>query len=121
MSKSGPKAHLTAVTHHWGDFYTRTAQETLAGKAQPGNVWGGMKDGMIKLAPVSNAVPADVKAKVAQLEKDMIAGKAHAFTGPVKDQAGKERVAAGKVMTDKELGVMDFYVEGVQGQLPKKQ
>jgi simple sugar transport system substrate-binding protein len=39
----------------------------------------------------------------------------------VKDQSGKERVAAGAVMTDKEMGVMDFYVEGIQGQLPKKQ
>jgi simple sugar transport system substrate-binding protein len=120
MSKYGPKAHLTAVTHHWGDFYTKTAQDTLAGTAKPSNLWGGMKDGMIKLAPVSNAVPADVKAKVAQLEKDIAAGKFHPFTGPVKDQSGKERVAAGQVMTDKDLGTMDYYVEGVQGQLPKK-
>jgi len=120
MSKYGPKAHLTAVTHHWGDFYTRTAEETLAGKAKPSNLWGGMKEGMIKLAPVNNAVPADVKAKVAQLEKDIAAGKFHPFAGPVKDQSGKERVAAGQVMSDKDLGTMDYYVEGVQGQLPKK-
>jgi simple sugar transport system substrate-binding protein len=38
----------------------------------------------------------------------------------VKDQSGKERVPAGKVMSDDQLAVMDFYVEGVQGQLPKK-
>jgi simple sugar transport system substrate-binding protein len=120
MSKYGPKAHLTAVTHHWGDHYIRMAQDTLAGKAQPSNLWGGMKEGMIKLAPISNAVPADVKAKVDQLGKDIVAGKFHPFTGPVKDQSGKERVAAGKVMTDKELGTMDFYVEGIQGQLPSK-
>jgi simple sugar transport system substrate-binding protein len=62
-----------------------------------------------------------VKAKVAALEKDIIAGKFHPFTGPVKDQSGKERVAAGAVMTDKDMGVMDFYVEGIQGSLPKKQ
>lgn len=121
MSKYGPKAHLTAVTHHWGDFYTKTAQAALAGKVRPGNVWGGIKDGMIKLAPISAAVPAEVKARVAALEKDIVAGKFHPFAGPVKDQSGQERVAAGKVMTDRELGVMDFYVEGIQGSLPKKQ
>jgi len=121
MSKYGPKAHLTAVTHHWGDFYTRAAQDTIAGKMQPSNLWGGMKQGMIKLAPINAAVPADVKTAVAALEKDIIAGKFHPFTGPVKDQSGKERVAVGVVMTDKELGGMDFYVEGIQGQLPRKQ
>jgi simple sugar transport system substrate-binding protein len=120
MSKYGPKAHLTAVTHHWGDFYTKMAQDVLAGKAQPSNLWGGMKEGMIKLSPVSASVPADVKAQAAALEKDIASGKFHPFTGPVKDQSGKERVPAGKVMSDKELGVMDYYVEGVQGQLPKK-
>ena len=96
MSKYGPKAHLTAATHHWGDFYTKTAQEVLAGTWKPANVWGGIKDGMIKLAPINAAVPADVKAKVAKLEKDIAAGKFHPFTGPVKDQSGKERVAAGR-------------------------
>jgi simple sugar transport system substrate-binding protein len=121
MSKYGPKAHLTAVTHHWGDHYIKMAQDTLAGKAQPSNLWGGMKEGMIRLAPINAAVPADVKAKVDQLGKDIVAGKFHPFTGPVKDQSGKERVAAGKVMTDKELGTLDFYVEGIQGSLPKKQ
>jgi simple sugar transport system substrate-binding protein len=120
MSKYGPKAHLTAVTHHWGDHYIKMAQDTLAGKAQPSNLWGGMKEGMIKLAPINAAVPADVKTRVDQLGKDIVAGKFHPFTGPVKDQSGKERVAAGKVMTDKELGTMDFYVEGIQGQLPSK-
>ena len=30
-----------------------------------------------------------------------------------------ERLAAGKVMTDDVLSKMDYYVEGVQGKLPK--
>jgi len=38
----------------------------------------------------------------------------------VKDQAGKERVATGKTMPDSQLEVMDYYVDGVVGQLPKK-
>ena len=36
------------------------------------------------------------------------------------DQDGKERVAAGKVMSDDDLGKMDYYVEGVASRLPKK-
>ena len=43
----------------------------------------------------------------------------HPFTGPIKDQSGKVRVAAGKTMTNDELAGMNWYVEGVQGSIPK--
>jgi len=36
----------------------------------------------------------------------------------VKDNDGKERLAAGKAITDEALLKMDYYVEGVQGKLP---
>ena len=120
MSKYGPKAHLTAATHQWGAFYTKTAQEVIAGTWKPTNVWGGIKDGMIKLAPLNPAVPKDVADLVATKEKDIVAGKLHPFQGPLKDNTGKERLAGGKTMSDDELQKMDFYVEGVQGSLPKK-
>jgi basic membrane protein A and related proteins len=119
MSKYGPKAHLTAATHLWGDIYIKAAQDVLAGKWKPMNVWGGIKDKMVKLAPINAAVPAEVKELVGKVEKDIVAGKFHPFAGPVKDSEGKERVAAGKVMTDDAMQKMDFYVEGVQGKLPK--
>ena len=120
MSKYGPKAHLTATTHQWGDYYTKAVQEVAAGTWKPSAVWGGYKDGMIKLAPLNPAIPADVKDQVAKLEGQLKAGTFHPFAGPVKDQDGKERVAAGKTMTDDEMGKMDYYVEGVASKLPKK-
>ena len=120
MSKYGAHAHLTATTHQWGAYYTKIAQEVIAGNWKPASVWGGLKDGMIKLAPLNSAVPKDVATLVAAKEKDIVAGKLHPFQGPVKDNSGKERVAAGKTMSDDEMQKMDFYVEGVQGSLPKK-
>jgi len=71
-------------------------------------------------APINPAVPADVKAQVAKLEADIVAGKLHPFAGPVVDQDGKTRVPAGRNMADDELGKMDYYVEGVASKLPKK-
>ena len=120
MSKYGAKAHLTATTHHWGEYYTRTMNEVLAGNWKPGSLWGGYKEGMVKLAPINPAVPAEVRSAIAKLEADLKAGSFHPFTGPVIDQDGKERVAAGKVMGDDELGKMDYYVQGVASRLPKK-
>jgi simple sugar transport system substrate-binding protein len=37
----------------------------------------------------------------------------------MKDNDGKERLAAGKTITDEALSKMDYYVEGVQGKLPE--
>ena len=48
----------------------------------------------------------------------MVAGKLSAFTGPMKDNTGKERLTAGKAISDADLSKMDYYVEGVVGKLP---
>jgi basic membrane protein A and related proteins len=118
MSKYGPNAQLTAVTHHWGAYYTKVAQSAIDGKWQQDNVWGGIKDGMISLAPYNKIVPADVQALVKKAEDEMKAGKLSPFQGPMKDNTGKERLAAGKTITDADLSKMDYYVEGVVGKLP---
>lgn len=118
MSKYGPKAHLTATTHHWGDFYTRTVQEVIAGTWKPTRIWGGFKDDMVRLAPLNPAVPPGLKAEVEALANKLRAGSFHPFTGPIVDQAGTERLSAGAVMDDVALGKMDFFVQGVASRLP---
>lgn len=120
MSKYGPKAHLTAVTHQWGEYYKKAVSDAMAGTWKPGSVWGGIKEGMIKMAPFNPVVPKDVQDQVNKTAADIGAGKFHPFTGPMKDNEGKERLAAGKVITDADLSKMDYYVEGVQGKLPAK-
>jgi basic membrane protein A len=119
MSKYGPHAHLTAVTHQWGAYYTKVVQDVINGTWKPGNVWGGIKEGMIKMSAFNPVVPKDVQDLVNKTAADIGAGKFHPFTGPIKDADGKERLAAGKVMSDEVLSKMDYYVEGVQGKLPK--
>lgn len=120
MAKYGPRAQLTATTHHWGEFYTRTVDAVLAGTWKPDSVWGGIKDGMIKLAPLNPAIPEDLQAEVRALEDRIRAGSFHPFTGPVVDQAGNERLAAGAVMDDATLGRMDYFVQGVSSRLPNQ-
>jgi simple sugar transport system substrate-binding protein len=119
MHKFGPKAQIGAVTHHWGAYYTKAAQQVLDGTWKTSSVWGGIKDGMVKLEGMGPAVPADVKSFVAAKEKDIVAGKLTPFDGPVKDNEGKVRHEKGP-MSDDELNKMDYYVEGVAGKLPSK-
>lgn len=119
MSKYGPKSHLTATSHHWGKFYTERTQEVLDGNWKSQSVWGGIKDGMIKLAPLNPVVPKEVADLVKEKEQAIIDGSFHPFQGPVKDQSGAVKVPEGETMADKDLIVMDYYVECVQGKLPK--
>jgi simple sugar transport system substrate-binding protein len=118
MSRFGAKAQLAAVTHHWGEYYTKTAQSVLDGSWKPGNLWGGMKDGMIKVQAFNASVPKDVVDLVEAKAAAIKAGELHPFTGPIASNSGKEIAAKGVVLTDEQLGKMDFYVQGVVGQVP---
>jgi simple sugar transport system substrate-binding protein len=116
--KYGPHAQLSGTVHQWGDFYVKTVKAVLAGTWRPENVWGGLNKGMITLAPMSAAVPGDVKVLVLKLQDQIKAGKLHPFTGPVLDQAGKERIPAGKAISDEDLEKMDYFVPGVDAKMP---
>jgi basic membrane protein A len=41
------------------------------------------------------------------------------FSGPIKDQADEVKVPAGKTLTDTDLQRINWYVDGVDGSLPK--
>jgi len=116
--KYGPHSQLSGTIQLWGDFYTKTVKDVLAGTWKPENTWGGFNKGMITLPPFGAAVPKDVKAMVLKLKDQISAGKLHPFTGPIVDQAGKERVPAGKTITDEDLDKMDYYVPGVDSKFP---
>ena len=119
MSKYGPNAHLTAATHHWGDYYVKTINDVKAGRWQPDSIWGGYQDDMIKLAPLNPAIPAELGRRIGNMEQQLANGTLHPFAGPVIDQDGKVRVAAGDTMSDADLGSMDYYLEGVVSKLTK--
>ncbi|MDH3387503.1 MAG: BMP family ABC transporter substrate-binding protein [Gammaproteobacteria bacterium] len=118
MSKYGPKAHLTATTHLWGDYYVKTVKDVLAGTWTPTSVWGGYPRGMIKLAPMNKAIPEELQNRIRDLEKQLTERKLHPFAGPVIDQSGKTIVPAGKNMTDDELNKMNYYLQGVVSKIP---
>ena len=119
MSKFGGQAHLAASILHWGVIYKKVAADVQAGTWKSGDLWWGVKDGAVNIENFGPAVPADVK-KLAEERRDAIkADKLHPFTGPLKDQSGKEFLAAGKVYADADLKKMNFFVQGVEGSVPK--
>ena len=119
MKKYGPKAQLAAVTHHWGEYYKRRVQAVLDGSWKSGDVWGGVKEGMIRVGDFGSKVPRAVQDDVLARQKQVAAGKLLPFAGPISDNTGKLVVARGKSLSDQQILGMDFLVEGVQGTLPR--
>jgi simple sugar transport system substrate-binding protein len=117
MAKFGPNAQLAAVTHHWGDYYTRRAQAALDGTWKVEPVWGGIREGMIKLEGLSDKLPRDLVDAVKAREEELRKGAFHPFTGPVRTNDGKVVLDSG-ALSDEQLSKMDYYVEGVVGKVP---
>ena len=119
MSAFGANAHLTSAVHNWGPIYLAKTQALLDKKWVKEDLWYGIKEGVTDIAPLNKAVPQDVRDLVEAKKADIKDGKIHVFDGPVKDQSGKVKVAKGASMSDGELKGFNWYVEGVDGQLPK--
>jgi len=121
MRKVAPDAQLLAVTHQWGDYYTRRARAVLDGSWKSGAVWGGVKDGMIRVDGFGPKVPKKVVDEVLARQKDIAAGKLHPFRArtALLDNEGREVLAAGKTLSDEQILGMNFLVQGVQGKLAK--
>jgi simple sugar transport system substrate-binding protein len=119
MSKFGPHAQLAAVTHHWGKYFTKEAQDVLNGTWKSDQVWGGLKSGMAAIEGFNAALPQDVLALVKEKEAEIVAGTLAPFAAPIKDNTGKVVLESG-VLDDAGLNKMNYYVEGVAGSLPKK-
>ncbi|MCZ8546286.1 BMP family ABC transporter substrate-binding protein [Mesorhizobium qingshengii] len=117
MIKFAPNAQLTSLTDEWGPYYISRVQAALDGTWKPDNVWLGIKDGAVKLAPFTN-MPDDVKA-MAEATSKKIAGGWNPFTGPIAKQDGTPWLKEGEVADDGTLLGMNFYVKGVDDKLPQ--
>ena len=119
MTAFAPKSQLTAIIDNWDPYYVARAQAAIDGKWSKGDTWGGFNTGMVDLAPYNDAIPADVQKLANDVRAGIEDGSIHPFAGPIKNQAGEEVVAAGANADDGMLLGMNFYVEGVQGELPQ--
>ena len=120
MRKVAPDAQIAAVTHQWGDYYTQRTRAVLDGNWKSGSVWGGVKEGMIRVGSFGPKVPKKVQGEVLARQADIAAGKLHPFravTTAVRDNEGKEVIARGQTLTDAQILNMNWLVEGVQGRV----
>jgi basic membrane protein A len=120
MHKFAPKGHLTDTVYNWFTFYQWAAKKVRDGNWKAENKWWGLKENAIDIAPFGKPVPKGVRDRVNAKKADIKSGKFYPFVGPIKDQSGKVIVAAGKKASGGDLWKVDYLVDNVVGQLPKK-
>lgn len=118
MSNFGPNAHLMSVVDDWSWLTIHTVQGVMDGTWKPDDFWGGMKEDMILVPSFGPGVPPDVAKKAQEIIASIKDGSFHPFTGPIKNQAGKITVPAGEVIPHGDLAGMNYYVEGIEGEIP---
>jgi basic membrane protein A and related proteins len=122
MRKVAPDAQILAVTHQWGAYYTQRVKAALEGSWKSGNVWGGIKEGMIRVDAFGPKVPAAVMAEVNAAQKAIGAGTLKPFAAgkqDVLDNEGKLLIAKNTALTDSQIPTMNALVSGVVGKIAK--
>ncbi len=117
-----PDTWLTAPIWDWGPYYIKAAKSLAAGTClagDSGQYYGNMADGTVKLGTFGSSVSAETQALIAEKAAAIIDGSFAPFTGPIKDNTGKEVIAAGVVAPLGDLLGMQYLVEGVIGEIPK--
>jgi simple sugar transport system substrate-binding protein len=119
MTQYAPAAHIGSVVGNWGPYYIHAALDVLNGAWSTGQSWWGIKEGAVDLVALSKMIPADLISTVRET-RDLIGLDAFdCWRGPIYDNGGRLMIQSGYVPDDRFLGGMNFYVNGVEGEIPR--
>ncbi len=119
MAAFAPKAQLTSIIDNWDNYYIERVKAVMDGTWKSTDTWDGIKPGMVEMAPYGDAVPQDVRDMAEKIKASIVDGSFHPFQGPIKNQKGELVVKEGEVISDADLAGLSWYVEGVEGSIPK--
>jgi len=119
MAQYKPSPRVSAIIDNWGPYYVKRVGALLDGSYTQVDAWEGIAGSEVLIGDITDAVPADVKAEAEALRDAIGAGTYHPFTGPLNKQDGTPWLAAGQTAPDGDLLGMNFYVEGVTGDIPQ--
>ena len=115
-----PNSHLTAIEDVWGPYYTARAKAVVDGTWSSTDTWDGMDKGMVVMSPYNaKLMPSDLIQEAVAMEIALKDGSMHSFEGPIYNQAGELMVPEGGVADDGMLLGMNWYVQGIDGELPQ--
>ncbi|MDJ0925188.1 MAG: BMP family ABC transporter substrate-binding protein [Acidimicrobiia bacterium] len=115
----GPNAFVNAIALDWNDYYVDQVSKAIDG------TWTNRPDGPDQLAmgegcditPWGQNVPQEAQDAGDAAYAALKAGEFGVYDGPLFDNEGNERIAAGEALTVREMYDVDWSVEGVTGVL----
>ncbi len=122
-SSLSPKGWIVGSVWNWPKLFVdmvKTANDgKFKGSRYDARFRGRLKDNVVELTPFGSIVPGDTRQLVDARKKALIAGTLQPFKGPLRDQSGTIRIAAGESPSVEKLETMDYLVDGVIGNIPK--
>jgi len=117
MYDMAPNAEITSAIWDWSGYYIDQVKAVMAGNFEAISYWGGMADGTVLTAPLSENAAEGTAEAMETARQAILDGSFSVFSGEIKDQEGNVKVAAGEKLDDAAMLGMDWFVEGVKGSL----
>jgi simple sugar transport system substrate-binding protein len=118
QSQFGPNMVKTSTVLEWGDYYTRRAKAMLDGSYKPQDMYEGIKEGVVQMAPLNPNLPPEVAEAAQKVIDGWKDGSYDVFAGPIKDQAGNVKVPESSALSYGDILGINWLVEGVDGTMP---
>ena len=118
MFQFAPAPRLSAIIDDWAPYYIARTQAVMDGTWESTDTWDGIGPGMVGIGEMTDVIPEEVRASAMAMVEAIAAGDYHPFTGPLNRQDGTAWLAEGEVADDGTLAGMNFYVEGITGDVP---
>jgi basic membrane protein A and related proteins len=117
VAKFAPKGWISGVDFNWGPMFVQFANQVLNGTWKSENLVPGLGSDIVRLAPFGKAVPLIAENKATETTQSFLSGLIKSpYVGPVYDQSGKLRIAAGAVPGADFLNGVNWFAEGIIGQ-----
>ena len=114
MSKDAPGAVLTSVMWDWSVYYTYAVQSVIDGTWTGENYFGGMADGLVDIAPLSDICAEGTQEAVDAARKQITEEGFNVFDGVIETNDGSTVGEEGSTLSDSDItGNMNWYFKNV--------
>jgi basic membrane protein A len=121
--------HFAMPIWHWGVFYEKIVRSVLSGswKAVTDaleadtnliHFWWGLDSGVVDIFYSLTHLPGETQRLVDFFRKMIIENEFDPFSGPIYDNHGTLRIASGEIMSHDDIIYMDWFVNGIEGEVP---
>ena len=103
--------YLTAAYWNPEVYFNYALQNILDGTFKPESYYGTMKDGLIAIDEVNEAVPEEVRNQIADIKEQMEAGEFDVFTGPITIRTELFSVKKDRRLTEQGFGPLPMKLK----------